>query len=89
MAILICQQWEESERGWGVKPDGYSLHEDKNAAIGFIDKYWRDMPATTPDVYSRPVGALYACEVSEDLYQQVCEVGSIRVYSEDLPESIT
>lgn len=23
---VICQKWEESERGWGTRPNGYSLH---------------------------------------------------------------
>ena len=24
---VLCQKWEESERGWGTRPDGYSLHK--------------------------------------------------------------
>ena len=34
---VVCQLWEESERGWGVRPDGYSLqaclHHTKSRAV--------------------------------------------------------
>ncbi len=34
---VVVQKWEETERGWGVRPDGFSLHltdADRSAYIG-------------------------------------------------------
>lgn len=53
---VVKQNWEESELGWGVRPDGYSLHlnaEDRNS---FVTEYWDRMPNETPVEYSRPAG---------------------------------
>lgn len=68
---VLCQKWEESERGWGTRPDGYSLHlseADKNA---FIKTYWDGMPDEAPDEYSRPDGTPYWCAVNEEVYKEI------------------
>lgn len=52
---VIAQKWEESELGFGIRPDGYSLHlthEDRNA---YVEEYWAAMPEKLPNTYSRPV----------------------------------
>jgi hypothetical protein len=36
--LVIRQEWEESERGWGCRPDGYSLHLDKEDRNTYIKK---------------------------------------------------
>ncbi len=54
MIALYCVNWTESERGWGQRPDGYTLHKDFKTAKEFIDKHWDSMPPTTPDIYSFP-----------------------------------
>jgi len=51
--------WTESERGWGLRPDGYSLHETQDDVRAYIDAHWareRTLNAQygTPDEYSRP-----------------------------------
>jgi hypothetical protein len=53
---VIRQRWEESERGWGIRPDGYSLHLTYQDAIVYIREYWDLMPSYVPDEYSRPSG---------------------------------
>ena len=40
----ICQLWEESERGWGCRPDGYSLHKGVETCIAYVTEYWAGMP---------------------------------------------
>lgn len=73
---VLCQKWMESERGWGTRPDGYSLHctdEDRKA---YIKEYWARMPeARTPDEipeeYSKPDGTPYWCEVDEETFQKI------------------
>lgn len=61
--IVVVQRWEESERGWGVRPDGYSIHPDIDALTQFQKEYWATMPDETPDEYSRISGYPYYAEV--------------------------
>lgn len=69
--VVICQKWEESERGWGTRPDGYSLHLNDSDRRGFIEEYWASMPNSAPDEYSRPDGTPYEAEVEAAVYEEV------------------
>lgn len=73
--LVICQRWVESEAGWGVRPDGFSLHVGREALEKFIKEYWRGMPAAPPSEYSRPEGAPYTTGVDEDTYREVVVSG--------------
>jgi len=53
---VIRQDWLESERGWGFRPDGYSLHLTEEDRKSYIKAYWDRMPDQVPDEYSRPSG---------------------------------
>jgi hypothetical protein len=61
---VFIQYWEESERGWGTRPDGYSLHITCAEAKAYADKAMKDQEAYflsrgvkgVPDEYSRPYG---------------------------------
>jgi hypothetical protein len=53
---VVRVRWDESERGWGIRPDGYSYHLTNGDAEAFIKEYWDKMPAEAPDEYSRPEG---------------------------------
>ena len=44
MKPVIKQLWEESERGWGIRPDGYSLHLNNEDRKQFIKEYWALLP---------------------------------------------
>jgi hypothetical protein len=65
--IVWIQKWEESERGWGTRPDGYTIHSRKED----IDNFLKAMRArekehygdTVPDEYSRPDGDPYQAEI--------------------------
>ena len=52
--MLYAVPWFESERGWGIRSDGYSLHESKTDVMSYIRDYWDSMPDMSPDEYSRP-----------------------------------
>jgi hypothetical protein len=84
---VVVQKWEESERDWGVRPDGYSLHADEGARHAYVDAYWARMPDTTPDEYSRPSGTPYTAKValSDDEQKQMITKLGIRRYSSDYP----
>ena len=55
--------WEESERGWGCRPDGFSLHVSQDEADNYIKEHWKREQefnakygiSGVPDEYSRPV----------------------------------
>ena len=76
-SILWVQQWEETERGWGTRPDGYTLHANKED----VQLYLQEMRARecegkaanyVPDEYSRPIGAPYEASFDDaDLVARV------------------
>lgn len=68
---IVAQDWEESERGWGVRPDGASLHQNASDLERFVKKYWNGMPDAVPDEYSRPSGDYYILLVPESVYNEV------------------
>lgn len=71
---IIVQNWIESERGWGQRPDGYSIHLTNVDRAQFIQDYWAGMPdgpaqgaGPPPDEYSAPSGVGELIELPEDL----------------------
>ncbi len=78
LLALYAIEWEESERGWGVRPDGYSFHRSPEEAKEFIEEYQKKLPKEVPDEYSRPSYTKpKLIEVSEGLYDYVTEWGSV------------
>lgn len=75
-AILV--RWTESERGWGQRPDGVSLHRSKEAAEQFIKEYWDRMPprgpnGQVPDEYSFPNNARIVVMVNDELWADIVQ----------------
>lgn len=70
---VIVQKWEESERGWGTRPDGYSLHRSHIDLDAFVKAYWDSMPNEAPSEYSRPCGTPYDTEVSSEVFDAVAK----------------
>jgi len=88
MTKVVVQKWEESERGWGVRPDGYSIHLTDADRHAYINKYWDSMPKSfVPDEYSRPSGTPYVAEVNLDKgwLKMIQTVGGIRIYNNKYP----
>lgn len=83
---VVVQKWEESERGWGVRPDGYSLHATDEDRLAYIKAYWDSMPDSPPDEYSRPSGSPYQAEIDSGTYGKLTEAGlGLRVYRGPYP----
>jgi hypothetical protein len=40
MPNVVIQNWEESERGWGVRPDGYTIHPNRAHRDAFVAWYY-------------------------------------------------
>ena len=68
---VVVQMWEESERSWGVRPDGYSLHLSEFDRLEYIKRYWDSLPAVPPEEYWRPCGTPYLAQVDEAIYNTV------------------
>lgn len=69
--IVWRQDWEESELGWGVRPDGYSLHLTQEQAKRFAKEYWSTMPRDVPSEYSRESGSPYKTLVNNKTYEEI------------------
>lgn len=74
---LYSIEWEESERGWGVRPDGFSFHSSIEESEQFLKDFFANQPKEVPEEYSRPVGKAKLLEVSESLHDYVLNNGSI------------
>lgn len=80
---VVYVSWEESERGWGTRPDGFSLHLTRNDFKEFERDYWGRMPNEVPDEYSRPAGDPTDVKVDMGLYKQIAKSkNGIRCYDE-------
>lgn len=66
---VVCQQWEESERGWGVRPDRFSLHLNHLHCEKFVKAHNDRLPKNfVPDEYSRVSGSPFVVEVDQYTY---------------------
>jgi hypothetical protein len=81
MNKCILQFWEESERGWGTRPDGCTIHINENFREKYINGVYsyRESSPTIPDEYDRPIGNPIECFVLDDLYEKIDQIGSIRI----------
>ncbi len=72
---VLFQRWEESERGWGTRPDGYTLHVSLDECTAYRDKFMKDqharMGSTPPNEYTRPCGEPDVIQVSKATYDDL------------------
>lgn len=83
--IVLYQAWEESERGWGVRPDGYSLHIDKSHRDKFVEAllkrqsdYFKERglkDGEAPAEYTRVSGDPAPVNVTRAIYRQIVAKG--------------
>ena len=75
------QRWEESERGWGVRPDGCSLHLSEDFHKKYLNEIYkiRQSEILVPDEYDRISGPFIECFISDTLFELVKEENSIRL----------
>jgi len=79
MHTVVGQKWEESEKGWGTRPDGHSIHLSEQHRQQYIKEYWDRMPNAVPDEYSRPCTNPYPIDIDEETYQKlILKGGNLR-----------
>ena len=71
--VVIRKNWIESERGWGQKPDGYSLHLTEQDLDQFVKEHWAEWPDEIPDWYYGPdiMSSPRPFEVDEKTYNEI------------------
>jgi hypothetical protein len=81
MNKVILQIWEESERGWGTRPDGCSMHIDLKERENYIQTIYdsRKSETSIPDEYERIVGEGVEAFIEDELYNLVQKDKSIRL----------
>jgi hypothetical protein len=81
MNKVILQIWEESERGWGTRPDGCSMHIDLKERENYIQTIYNSRKSDTsiPDEYERIVGEGVEAFIEDSLYNLVQKDKSIRL----------
>lgn len=89
MKTVVIQHWLETERGWGQRPDGVSLHLTNDDLKAFCKDYWDRMPAEVPAEYSKECGAPQLIDVEDYVYEDLERsknngVFGYRIYTMDL-----
>lgn len=95
MPTVVVQKWEESERGWGVRPDGYSVHfSEEDLAKYLADhkaRYLKAYGDRVPDEYDRPSGTPYRWDATDDeiahMQKGLTEHNGYRTYDRKYPGS--
>lgn len=70
---VIVQNWEESERSWGVRPDGFTVHiskEQRDAYVSWYNQTFNNL-SEAPDEYTRVSGAPIEVEVDDKLFERI------------------
>ena len=79
--------WTESEAGWGQRPDGCSIHLQKEDVDVYVKEYWDTMPKEVPDEYSRPDSNAREVVVSDKLYKEIKKTkNGLRLWQSELRE---
>ena len=93
MNVVWLQSWEESEAGWGQRPDGFSLHITEDSAKNFVDSFMKSqeevLGEATPPEYDRPAGNPYRVSVDDETLAKIEETeNGLRVsrWGEQIPQ---
>jgi hypothetical protein len=84
MRKVYLQYWEESERGWGVRPDGCSLHLTLDEHKKYIKSIYdgREEDTEVPDEYERIVGEPIEVMIDPTLFSIV--EGTLRLFQYEM-----
>lgn len=75
--IVVAQRWEESERGWGCRDDGWTYHSTTSKLNDYEDNMWNREKEIygnrVPDCYSRRDGPAKLVEVDQFVWELIRE----------------
>lgn len=75
MPIVLIQNWEEKERGWGSRPDGFTIHLSREQHAAYVKDYYakhNNLPSA-PDEYTCVDGEPIFVDVPIMLFNQIAE----------------
>jgi hypothetical protein len=83
MPKVIVQDWEESERGWGVRPDGFTFHLNAKDHEAYVKGFYGEFnnAKEVPDEYTRVSGDPVELEVAASI------VAKLRKVKADMPKA--
>lgn len=84
MNKVILQLWEESERGFGNRPDGCSIHADSENRNKYIKSIYESRCDEVPDIYERIIGSELEAFIDDDLFKILTEKKSLRLIEPEL-----
>jgi hypothetical protein len=77
MPLVVCQHWREYERGWGSRPDGFSLHRTMADRDAFIERHNKALPKDhVPDEYTRNEGEPRPLDVPASVSRKIKGIGT-------------
>lgn len=77
---ILLQFWEESERGWGFRLDGASLHIDKESHTEYINRAYKDRNMNDiPYEYDIAIGECVEVYVTDELFEEILFQESVRI----------
>ena len=79
MKQVYLQYWEESERGWGVRPDGCSIHISKDECMKYVKSIYSNRTKEVPNEYDRIIDGIVDVILKDSLYDLLLEEKSIRL----------
>ncbi len=70
---VFVQNWEESERGWGTRPDGWTIHSSLDQLRGYVKWFNKTFnnKDEAPDEYTRTDGEPIEVEVEDGLFKKI------------------
>lgn len=77
---VFVQNWIERERGWGIRPDGFTIHLNKEHHRAYVDHYIKtnhNLPEA-PDEYTTIDGDPIEIEVDSELYNRIQRASETR-----------
>lgn len=82
---IILQLWEESIKEKGSRPDGCSIHIDLDSRLDYINtEYELRKSNVIPDEYETMIGHPIEVQVSDNIYNILKEVRSVRLLQNEL-----
>ena len=79
MNKVILQLWEESERGFGTRPDGCSIHIDSDNRNNYIKSIYDSRKDEVPNIYDKIIGSELEAFIDDELFKKLNEEKSLRL----------
>ena len=84
MNKVVLQLWEESEKGFGTRPDGCSIHIDLNNRNNYIKSIYDSRGDMVPNTYDKIIGSELEAFIDDELFKKLNEEKSIRLIEPEL-----